>query len=58
MSEQDEERLARKIADKLMARIYQEIGESVAKKLFWVLVAAAIAFAAFTGMIHLPKVGG
>lgn len=50
----DDEELAKKVADELMNRIYREVGKSVLKKLFWVLIALGIAVTVLFDKITWP----
>lgn len=57
MSENNNEDLAKKVADELMDRIYREVGKSVLKKIFWFFASAVIVIAVLFDKIPWPNWG-
>ena len=50
----EEERIAKKVVDYMFARIQQEIGKGVLRKLFWVALGVIVVLAIWTGVIKVP----
>lgn len=50
----DEERLAKRVADELFHKLYEEIGKSILKKVMWLAVIVLFVVALKVGIVKLP----
>ena len=54
LSDKEIEKIAEAVEEKIVNRVYREIGKGVLKKLLWLTLAVLLASAAYFGLIHLP----
>ena len=57
MDEKEIDKIAEKIEQRLIQRIYIELGKGVMKKLFWLALISILSIATYFGIIHLPGTG-
>ncbi len=57
MDEKEIDKIAEKIEQRLIQRIYIELGKGVMKKLFWLAIVSILSVAIYFGIIHLPGTG-
>jgi len=53
MTDENDE-LADKIVDRMIKRIYQEVGKGVLRKMFWLTLVVILAAAVYFGLVRVP----
>lgn len=54
LSEDQMEAIAELAAEKAFRKVYEEVGRSVVKRIFWIIGAAALGLLWYSGKIGLP----
>ena len=50
----DEQKLAKVIVDEFLKRVYQEVGKSLLRKIFWVALICILSASIYFGLIRVP----